>query len=417
MITPDYRLELPVPLHSHSHSNAHLHCGGSEAKQVANIPRAAWRTGSRSAADPLRSRVGPLYGNSHVVYASLERTPTAVPRMVPLGSELHLAFAEMPHSRRGLRFNPWSLLLELLDDTRLTFASARYRSKMLVAAGHLGWVTPANIVSQRPLIARYLLRSECLAVDRRYLDKRLPASIMPASIAAQEYDAVDLSPAQLTTLCQVQWPQFIARKYSQRARQCASIDASRAWLCAHLSMIENTADYIKQRAVFGRRLGVAEQIKRLIRRSYEQAPGLALNAIMSWNGDLSEILTPVSIHHICTLYFANPETARSAIAQAWQIYDQLIYCNPNMATPRCLDMDVAQPTGRFRSEQDIQGSPASMLFRSLNSFDNWKEATQSLEVLYQAWNAGTTLLPSDQKLTERYISIRKGRSPFRSPSL
>ncbi|KAJ2777219.1 hypothetical protein GGI15_004581 [Coemansia interrupta] len=388
----------------------------SDPKQVANLPRAAWRTGRPTAA-PHRTRVGPLYGNNHAVYATLQRTPTAIPRLVALNSELHQALVSMPHTRRGLRFNPWSLLLELFDDTRLALASTQYRSKILVAAGHLGWVTPGNVMSQRPLIARYLLTSRCLEVDGRYLHPGIPGTVVPEDVAAREHAAVDLSPAQLTMLCQVQWPRFIAAKYRHAMPHTGSVGASRAWLCAHLSMIENTADYVKQRAVFNRRLGVADQIKRLIRRSYEHAPGLALNAIMGWNGDLSEILTPAARHHICARYFADMDAARNAVAQAWQMYDRLVYRNPHVAVPRCLDWDTPRPTGRFRCEQDAEGSPASMLFRSLRSFDSWAEATRSLEVLYRAWDAGTPPLSSDQNLTERYLALRPSKSPFRTQSL
>ncbi|KAJ2387236.1 hypothetical protein GGI05_004144, partial [Coemansia sp. RSA 2603] len=317
---------------------------------MANIPRAAWRTG-RTTHPTHRPRVGALYGNMHSDYATTHRSRTSVPRLVPLNTTLHQVLSQ-PHPARRPRFNPWTLLLELLDDPRIRFTmDHRFRRSMLTAAGHLGWVTPANIMAQRPLVARYLLRSECLAVEARYVDQRLPADVIPVELAAQRYAAVDLSPAQLTRLCQVLWPGHIAAKYSQRARQADPVDSSRTWLCAHLSILENTKDCVKHRSLFGRRLTVAQQTTRLIRRSYDHAPGLILNAIMSCNSDLSDILSPRDIHHIATRYFADKDSARSTVAQAWTLYDRLVYCNPRVPVPRCLDSDVPLSTGRFRSEQ------------------------------------------------------------------
>ncbi|KAJ1899594.1 hypothetical protein LPJ66_002015 [Kickxella alabastrina] len=411
-------------------------------KELANVPKVSWRSGQQEQPSWLyrndhdndeqppsyKLRVGPLYGNSHAMYSSTERSTKTIPRLIPFASNLYRAHMEMLHPRQGVAFNPWSLLLELLEDPRLLL-NPRYNSKLLIAAGHLGWTTPQNVMAQRPLLAQYLLRSECLAVDAQYA-KGLPDRVLFSQESADKHAAVDLTPAQLTTLCQTQWPRFIAQKYHsamiepiteklQRAGNGLTSDEwNRSWLCANISMLELQSAYVKQRTVFNRRMDARDQSQRLIRGSLEHAPGLALNVVMSWGGDLPAILNPYSIIRMCCEFFADKETARRSVSQAWQMYEMLVHHNPHLPVPVFLNQTTAMPAGRYCGEQDASHSAASLLFRALGSFDSWEEATRSLETLYKGQMSDSDLnldsdqqqqpllTASDHKLVERFFNLK-----------
>ncbi|KAJ1963374.1 hypothetical protein GGI12_002093 [Dipsacomyces acuminosporus] len=359
-----------------------------------------------------------------------------MPRFVALGSDMHRALAEMPLTRQGVRFNPWTILLELLNDTRL---SCRVdNNKLLIAMSHLGWVTPDNIMRQRPLFAKYLLSSGCLSTLPRF-STLLPDNItLPADEASAKFSGTDLTPSQLMSLCQMQWPRFIAQKY-QQALSVQQLDAvpadqgrfekqadwNRAWLSANLSMIELRAALKKRQVVFGGSMDDREQFQLLFRGAFESAPGLALNIIMCWGGEYSDILNPYSVGRLSETYFASPETAKQAIGQAWQMYDWLLYCNPQWPLP--IELDADTPASQRRSQR-VAHATSSHIFASLGAFDSWKEATQSLDRLYRLlrrkWAAESegpnhsdrsqgavqSLAASDQRLAERYIKLQSQHS-------
>ncbi|KAJ2489806.1 hypothetical protein GGI11_009240, partial [Coemansia sp. RSA 2049] len=117
----------------------------------------------------------------------------------------------MPLSRQNVRFNPWSLFLELFDDPRIMLNTdndfvSRGRA-LLAAVVYLGQVTPANVLAQRPLFKHYALKSKIVVPYRQYGNEN-------------HRDAMDrnvsLTPSQLAALGQLQFPRFIANKYARQ---------------------------------------------------------------------------------------------------------------------------------------------------------------------------------------------------------
>ncbi|KAJ1797550.1 hypothetical protein LPJ75_007021, partial [Coemansia sp. RSA 2598] len=256
-----------------------------------------------------------------------------------------MAFQNTPQIKRAARFNPWSLVLELLDDPRLVFNEKR-RNRLLNSVSQLGWINQQNVLAQRPLFAHHLLRNRCFEPDPEYLS----ALLRRAATADAEGEAkadmgcfVQLSPAQSISLHQIQWPRYIADKYealasiSANRKQRDSAEWDRIWLCTNACMEELRTAYVKNRAVFNQRMGVEEQLQRLIRGSFDHAPGLVLNAILSWNDDQYVVLNPYTKQRLLSIYFSNRETAKNVVVQAWQMYDWLIYGNPNFAAPANID--------------------------------------------------------------------------------
>ncbi|KAJ2206052.1 hypothetical protein EV180_007168, partial [Coemansia sp. RSA 518] len=115
---------------------------------------------------------------------------------------MHTALIEQPVSRRGVLFNPWTLLLELLDDPRVIYNGGSEAGRILLSAiMWMGYVTPSNIDTKRTELARAIMDTQCIGFDP-LLSTKYECS-----------DNVELRPAQLMQLCQIQWPRFIAEKY------------------------------------------------------------------------------------------------------------------------------------------------------------------------------------------------------------
>ncbi|KAJ2722761.1 hypothetical protein GGI07_003089 [Coemansia sp. Benny D115] len=377
------------------------------------------------------------------MYASSNPSTYAIPRVVPNGSELHTAFAEMPKTRRGIQFNPWLLLLELLDDPRLV-VDPEHAGNLLRATGHLGWITPQNMATQRPLLAQYLLRSRFLKINPQLsLDHKKGGTQSKSGRVAREHSMYfELTPAQQTVLCQMQWPRFIAQKYTNaldKAAEAPDRDIpqqqqtqkglddvlgkeswTRTWLCANLSMAELREAYLKHRLVFNRRLSLREQHEKLIRGSFEHAPGVLLNTLVCWNNSTSSILNSFSIDCICTEHLSTHESIRAAVLQAWQLYNRLVYDSQKLPS-------TANTAGKGDTSSlpmdSLQGSSTSvsrMMYRSLSLLDNWDEATRSLKRIYflqkkaLAYDSQYTLPESDQKLVERYLALKASYSPLQA---
>ncbi|KAJ2860406.1 hypothetical protein GGH94_005544 [Coemansia aciculifera] len=415
-------------------------------KELASIPEVSWRAGrkkSPSDCEPGLANIecqgkpqaegvvrpflhtGLLYGNSHAVYSARTRGAFDVPRFVPFDSDMYTAFTDMKLSRSGIAFNPWSLLLEMLDDPRLAYNASNAR-KVIVAIGHLGWITPENVLQQRPLLARYLLRAGCFVPHKQY-SSDLPTGVMP-KLDAANLGGMDLTPAQLMQLCQMQWPRFIAKEYEHILPSAIAADRQhadylpwcRGWLSTNLSILRLRAAYVKRRVLFNSRMDKCTQSRFLIRDSFEHSPGLVLNTIMSWGGDFSKILNPYTVAGLCSTYFGDYAKIKEAVIQAWQLYEWLIHHNPHMKPPARLDANVQRCDGRL-SKQLVDSLPSVLLYKALVTFDNWEEATCSLNDLCRSHEDGSVqqspkLAELDNKLFRRYLDMKRTRSPKRRAS-
>ncbi|KAJ2705629.1 hypothetical protein H4R19_005104, partial [Coemansia spiralis] len=208
--------------------------GLAASKELANAPKAAWRPGRVPAEEP-RCRsppwVGPLAGDSQGAYLREDR------RRVPLGTDLHSALTQQPLSRRGIPFNPWSLLLEVLDDPRIEYTpTPGSQHALLAVVPRLGWVTPYNVLAQRALLADHLLQAGVVAMR--------PQSHPGDGDGA---GAVVLGPAQAMALGQMQWPRHIAQRYErllsvpavlQAADRTRAAEWQRAWMAASACLDE-----------------------------------------------------------------------------------------------------------------------------------------------------------------------------------
>ncbi|KAJ2337945.1 hypothetical protein GGF43_006992 [Coemansia sp. RSA 2618] len=126
----------------------------------------------------------------------------ARPCFVPRDSDMHRALVDQPVSRRGIPFNPWTLLLELLDDPRVAYDGSPEASRCILSAiAWMGGVTPHNMLKRRDELVRALLKAKCIRFDPK-LSTGAPGN-------------VELGSAQLMQLYQIQWPRFIAEKYRQ----------------------------------------------------------------------------------------------------------------------------------------------------------------------------------------------------------
>ncbi|KAJ2866628.1 hypothetical protein GGI22_001242 [Coemansia erecta] len=303
----------------------------------------------------------------------------------------------MPLSRQNMRFNPWGLLLEALDDPRTALNidnDATSRGKALLATVvRLGKVTLDNILMQRPLLARYVQRSKLF-------------TLAPQSNATD--DDILLTPSQHVALSQIQFPRFISEKYAKQIsaatlqeEDCSSearrAQWDRSWLSANLAILELQATFLKHRVLFGERLVMAQQSRLLISSAFEHAPGLVLNVLMSWNDDYKKILTPYMIHRLCTKYFSDPDTIREAIVQAWQMYDWLAYHGGH-------PLHMKAPAAGDTYAVSVK------LFRALEGFDNWAEAECYFNRVQRSWANPSDaqmqrLLASDNILVERYMGL------------
>ncbi|KAJ1731578.1 hypothetical protein LPJ72_003865 [Coemansia sp. Benny D160-2] len=327
-----------------------------------------------------------------------------LPSEVPSKSEMYTAFMTMPLSRQNVRFNPWSLFLELFDDPRIMLNTdndfvSRGRA-LLAALVYLGQVTPANVLSQRPLFKHYALKSKIVVPFRQYGNEN-------------HRDAMDrnvsLTPSQLAALGQLQFPRFIANKYARQVSvtgQQVTDDLSearraqwdRSWLSANLAVLELQKKFTDQRIMYGVRISSARQSQSLIGSALEHAPGLVLNTIMSWNDDYNKIMTLNTINSLCAEYFDAPETIREAIVQAWQMYDWLVYhdCSGHMY-------------GNNPSSNDTRAT-AVRLYQSLERFDNWKEVNTCFDRIQKSLPDPADaemqrLSTSDHKLLSRYTNL------------
>ncbi|KAJ2614713.1 hypothetical protein H4S08_001592 [Coemansia sp. RSA 1365] len=393
-------------------------------KELASVPEAAWKAGQRrrsglpgestnldkqnneSAPEHRTCRnEGPFRGNSQAVYCDHNsQSDGCLPHIVPPNSELHTAYITQPLSRSGIRFNPWSLVLEVLDDPRLlcTLDSDNKR-RLLLAIGRLGWVTPDNILAQRSLFVRHLLQTQCFA---RRPDSR------------QDCADYKISSAQLMSLSQMQWPRYIADKY-ERLVSVPSIEHlghsellvkwCHAWLATSICMLELRAAYTKRRVLFNSRMDTRTQTKHLIRSAFEHAPGLALNAIMCWRGNFKDILNPHFENRLYDRYFTDTSTFKSVIIQAWQLYDRLIHNNPCQPTPEFMRTPSSLSLHSV-ARLVAHNPPSLLLFRALCAFDNSREATQALSQLHQEYNVKV-----DKSIVERFMLRQRASRLIRRP--
>ncbi|KAJ2409557.1 hypothetical protein J3F80_001217 [Coemansia sp. RSA 2526] len=226
------------------------------------------------------------------------------------GSDMHTALIEQPVSRRGVLFNPWTLLLELLDDPRVVYNGGSEAGRILLSA--IMWMG--------------------------YLEKSV----------------------------------------------------------------------VRSRALFNCRFDLAAQSRLSIREGVEHAPGIVMNTILGWTGDLSHIISPAIEERICTQYFANIDTLRSTVADAWQLYDWLIHNNPHRETPLVLKRHFSLYKSRLATQM-AENSSLSLMYRGLCAFDNLKEAQESLYRLNNvAINSpnSTGVRELDRKLVERLMYVK-----------
>ncbi|KAJ2151446.1 hypothetical protein J3F82_003343 [Coemansia sp. RSA 637] len=267
---------------------------------------------------------------------------------------MHTALIEQPVSRRGVLFNPWTLLLELLDDPRVVYNGGSEAGRILLSAiMWMGYVTPSNIDTKRTELARAIMDTQCIGFDP-LLSTQYECS-----------DNVELRPAQLMQL-------------------------------------------LRSRALFNCRFDLAAQSRLSIREGVEHAPGIVMNTILGWTGDLSHIISPAIEERICTQYFANIDTLRSTVADAWQLYDWLIHNNPHRETPLVLKRHFSLYKSRLATQM-AENSPSSLMYRGLCAFDNLKEAQESLYRLNNvAINSpnSTGVRELDRKLVERLMYVK-----------
>ncbi|KAJ2655251.1 hypothetical protein IWW48_005627 [Coemansia sp. RSA 1200] len=109
-------------------------------------------------------------------------------------------------------------------------------------------------------------------------------------------------------------------------------------------------------------------------------------------------MTLNTINSLCTEYFDAPETIREAIVQAWQMYDWLVYHD-------C--------SGRVHGNNPFASdtrATAVRLYRSLESFDNWKEVNNCFDRIQKSLpdpaDAEMQRLSAfDHKLLSRYTNL------------
>ncbi|KAI9505527.1 hypothetical protein BX070DRAFT_220245 [Coemansia spiralis] len=390
------------------------------------------------------ARKGPLGGYPYAMYATAPSSTVqetqrqqqignngnawVMPNVVPKGSELHNAFISMPISRQGIKFNPWSLLLELLDDSRLTInvdkpIGSRGRT-ILTAIEHLGWVTPGNMLAQRPLITQHLLKMQTI--------RRSPQSTAVESNKETIHSNNELlTPSQNMVLSQIQLPRYITQKY-ERSRSVMILNQDdtadevkrtqwdRIWLSTNLAILELQATFIKHRVVFNSRLDATQQSQLLIKSAFEHAPGFVLNVIMSWCDDYSRIVNTYMAGRLCLEYFGSTNAIREVITQAWQMYDWLVYHSPHYR--KGLQSTSSSPYDKAVPDIDNawitrNGSVAELLYRSLTSFDNWAEIDALVDKLQQSHTNASNpalrqIVASDHRLIERYLELEPQRRGY-----
>ncbi|KAJ2158851.1 hypothetical protein GGF46_003470 [Coemansia sp. RSA 552] len=241
--------------------------------------RAAWRGGDQhhrptpdAQVKKQARRFGPLFGDSDAVYATrrAQRGPLVL-GTVPHNTDLYRAHTAplLPPTHRP-RFNPWLLLLELLDDPRLRWAvNGDNSTRFVQAIQYLSWVTPCNIHQQRSLLLQYLLKRKCFAVE-----------------TSEPSASDELNLAQLVQLSQDRWPRLVDQKYEgllSVPSLTTGLDKwSRAWLATNCCMIELNTAYRRHRILNSDRMGVDSQMSKVIWDAFDDAPGLVLNTIICW---------------------------------------------------------------------------------------------------------------------------------------
>ncbi|KAJ2477859.1 hypothetical protein IWW47_006164 [Coemansia sp. RSA 2052] len=248
---------------------------------------------------------------------------------------------------------------------------------------------------------------------------------------ATKRGGVDLTPAQLLQLCQIQWPRLIARKYERLLPSVIVTDKQhpsylswrRSWLATNLCILRLQAAYVKRRVLFNSRMDKGAQSRFLIRDSYEHSPGLVLNTIMSWGGDFSKVLNPYTVSGLCSAYFGDHTKLKKAVLQAWQLYDWLVHRNPHkQPPPEHLDADTHRCSGRPYRQAVADSLPSALLYRALVSFDNWEEATCTLNDIYRSHDDGSVqqspeLVEMDNKLFRQYLDMKRARRPRRRAAI
>ncbi|KAJ2771521.1 hypothetical protein IWQ57_002176 [Coemansia nantahalensis] len=335
--------------------------GVAAGKELANTPKASWRPGRAPPEEPRPRRprlcLGPLAGDGLGAYRCGHW------RRVPLGTDLHTALGEQPLSRHGIPFNPWSLLLEVLDDPRLVCSpTPAGQTALLAAVPQLGWVTPYNVLTQRALLADHLLQTGAVAVRPGHSDA-----------GAGPGDAV-LGPAQAMALAQMQWPRHIAQHYERLLSVPAVLRAAddaraaewrRAWQATGGAMAELRAAYVKRRVLFNTRMSRRQQTALVVRHALEPAPGLVLNALLAWRGDVADVLSPHAAQVVCDTHFATAAALRRAVGQAWQLYDWLIRCCRPHRTGAAPTMAAISFAARHAAHQHAAATPAAALYAAL----------------------------------------------------
>ncbi|KAJ2777699.1 hypothetical protein H4R18_005010 [Coemansia javaensis] len=377
-------------------------------KELANVPLSSWKPGGAPPSPhsepgtlgPRRAHgppVGPFTGNAQHIYAD------AVWRHVPAGTELEAALKKQPLSRAGIRFNPWSLVLELLDDPRLEYTAGGGgggggAKALLAAIVRLGWSAPRDVLNTRANLARYLMNR----------------GVFGARAQAQGGGHSALTAAQAMALSQMQWPRQIAERYAARlsvpaAAALRGADSAQAgewrrtWLAVSVGMLELRTAFVLRRVLFNVRMTPAEQTALVMRGALEHAPGLALNAILAWRGNLAHILAPRERLALDAACFGSAEAARRTVAQAWQLYDWLVHACPHRPAhaptmvPKYFSPGLAP---RDPAVKCAWTTPAASLYRVLCKFDAWDEAARA----HSALPDGT-----DRRLLERYAALLQAR--------
>ncbi|KAJ1726500.1 hypothetical protein LPJ61_005146 [Coemansia biformis] len=211
----------------------------------------------------------------------------------------------------------------------------------------------------------------------------------------------------------MQWPRHIAQRYERLLSVPAVLrtpDGARAaawnrtWLAVNVGMLELRAAYVKRRVLFSNRMSRRQQTALVIRGAFEHAPGLVLNAVMAWRGSVGEILTPHAAHGIRDRYFANAETVRRAVGQAWQLYDWLVHCSPHRTGP-APTMASIPFAARHAANQHAEDTPAAALYAALCRFDSWDEAARERSSLCRGTGA-PGLQASDRRLLDRHTRLQ-----------
>ncbi|KAJ2386176.1 hypothetical protein H4S02_003978 [Coemansia sp. RSA 2611] len=277
---------------------------GAFDKELAGVTDVSWKSGQKHAQgkrasatiSSFHNKLPPTGGSNSGLYSHL--------RVMARDSDLYRVITEQPISRKGVPFNPWTLLLELLDDPRIIYSGGPKAGQILLdAVSWMGWVTPQNISTRRTELVYALRASNCIKVYQRLM---LPTC----------QSNVELTPAQSIQFQQIQWPRHIAEKYAEllSVPSIASQDSEPAvswaytWLTINLCMLELKAAYTKNRVIFNHRLDTRRRLRQVVQDAVAYAPG-----------NPTRIIGPYVEEQILGRYFADASTLKAAVGSAWQL--------------------------------------------------------------------------------------------------